>query len=165
MPSMDIRPVEPHEYEALGRLTVEAYRPFGILDDTGYDEELADVAGRVEVATVLVAVDDDQKILGGVTYVPPGPDNPLHEHDEVNASAIRMLAVADAARRQGVGRELSVRMIDMARDDGADTVLLYSSIHMTAAHQMYLGLGFARDPDNDWEPEPGIELLSFRLGL
>lgn len=27
------------------------------------------------------------------------------------------------------------------------------------------GLGFVRDPKNDWEPDPGVELLGYRLDL
>lgn len=160
---MHIRPVRPSDFDELGSLTVDAYRPFGVVDDE-YGPVLADVAGRAGVAVVLVAVDDDGTLLGGVTYVPPGR-NPMHEHDEIDVAGIRMLAIADGARRRGIGRALSERMIDMARADGAAAVVLHSSTTMTAAHAMYEGLGFVRDPKNDWEPDPGVELLGYRLDL
>ncbi len=160
---MHIRPVEPSDFDELGALTVDAYRPFGVVDDE-YGPVLADVAGRAAVAPVLVAVDDDGTLLGGVTYVPPG-ENPMHENDEGDVASIRMLAIADHARRRGIGRALSERMIDMARADGAEAVVLHSSVHMTAAHAMYELLGFVRDPNTDWEPEPGIELIGYRLDL
>ena len=42
--------------------------------DAGYAAELADVAGRAALVDVLVDVDDDGRLLGGVTYIPgPGP--------------------------------------------------------------------------------------------
>jgi hypothetical protein len=36
---------------------------------------------------------------------------------------------------------------------------------MTTAHGIYQRLGFTRDPNLDWWPEPNIELLGFRLHL
>jgi hypothetical protein len=36
---------------------------------------------------------------------------------------------------------------------------------MGAAHRIYEGLGFVRDPARDWSPLPGIELLVFELAL
>lgn len=159
---MEIREVRPEEHDALATLTVEAYRPFGIVDG-GYDRELADVATRARQARVVVATEDGE-LLGGYTYVPPG-DNPLREHDEDDQASIRMLAVADHARRRGIGLALSTDAIERAREDGAAGMILHSSIHMTAAHRMYEGLGFVRDDALAWEPEPGVELYGFRLEL
>ena len=34
---------------------------------------------------------------------------------------------------------------------------------MEAAHRVYLGLGFTRDPALDWSPVPGVDLVAFRL--
>ncbi len=157
---MEIREIRPEEYDTVATLTVEAYRPFGIVDG-GYDRELADVATRARQATVVVAVDGDE-VLGGYTYVPPG-DNPLREHDEDDQASIRMLAVADGARRRGVGRALSTDAIERAREDGASGLILHSSVHMTAAHRMYEGLGFVLDDELAWEPEPGVALIGYRL--
>jgi hypothetical protein len=36
---------------------------------------------------------------------------------------------------------------------------------MTAAHRLYQRLGFERDPDRDWRPDPQILLLGFVLDL
>jgi ribosomal protein S18 acetylase RimI-like enzyme len=32
---------------------------------------------------------------------------------------------------------------------------------MTAAHRLYERLGFARLPERDWSPEPGVDLLVY----
>jgi hypothetical protein len=32
---------------------------------------------------------------------------------------------------------------------------------MAAAHQVYGRLGYARDPERDWSPVPGVDLLAF----
>jgi hypothetical protein len=33
---------------------------------------------------------------------------------------------------------------------------------MTTAHRVYARLGYERDPDRDWSPLPGVDLLAFR---
>ena len=76
-----------------------------------------------------------------------------------------MLAVDPAAQRRGVGRALTNALIDRARADGRQRIALLSLTSMTAAHAMYLGLGFRRALDRDWEVEPGMLLLGFELDL
>ena len=36
---------------------------------------------------------------------------------------------------------------------------------MASAQRLYERLGFERDPEHDWSPAPGIELLAFTLEL
>ncbi len=162
---MEIRQVRPAEHESLGELTVAAYAAIDpdALDDD-YTAELRDVAGRVVGADVLVAVDGDGAVLGGVTYV-PGPESPWAEFTEPDAAGIRMLAVASEAQGRGIGQALSRATVDRARAAGKGQIVLHSTDRMTAAHRMYLRLGFSRDPSIDWEPLPGFWLRGFRLRL
>src|SRR5687767_10299309 len=100
-----VRRVRPEEYEDLATLTLAAYR--GLLGEdlkTGYAEELTDVAGRAEQVDVLVAVDGDGRLLGGITYV-PGP-GPLAWFDGPDEAGLRMLAVAPEAQGRGIGAHL-----------------------------------------------------------
>jgi GNAT superfamily N-acetyltransferase len=162
---MKIRPVRPDEYDKLGEITVAAYAAIDAdaLDD-GYDEELRDVAGRVRDAEVIVAVDEDGTLLGGVTYV-PGPNSATAEFTDLDAAGIRMLAVDPAAQRRGVGAALSRACLDRARDTGKAQVVLHSTDRMTTAHRLYERLGFARDLSLDWEPYSEVWLRGFRLRL
>lgn len=165
---MHIRAVRPDEYEALGQLTLDAYRPHGVVSDD-YGAELADVAGRDAAAVVLVAVDEPTPgaggaLLGGITYVPPGP-NPMSEHTEQDVASIRMLAVADHVRRRGAGLALTEAVLARARDDGAVAVVLHSVPSMTGAHGLYEGLGFIRDDGLDFWPEPDVFCLGYRIEL
>lgn len=147
--------------EALGALTVLAYRgPHPDIDDDGYAEELADVAHRVDQAVVFVGLDDD-RVLGGVTYVPDGV-NPLAEVDVANAASIRMLAVDPAAQGKGVGQALVRACLDRAKIEGRREVVLHSTVEMAGAHRLYERLGFRRDESLDWHPEPNFVLLGFR---
>lgn len=159
-----VREVRPEEYEALGELTVAAYLTVGEDGQDGYLDFVRDVALRVASCPVLVAVDDD-RVLGGVTYV-PGPGTPYSESEEESEAGFRMLAVDPrGSQGRGVGRALVQACIDRARDEHRSRIVLLTRPLMTAAHRLYLGMGFRRAPERDWEPEPGLELLGFVLDL
>jgi GNAT superfamily N-acetyltransferase len=165
---MEIRRVRDEEHTELADLTVLAYRHGGHLDD-GVDEiyegELRDVEGRAAGAIVLVAVDDDEdRILGGVTFVPDHA-SPYAEFDIEHAAGIRMLAVHPEAQGRGVGEALAMECVERARALGRCEVILHSTSTMRAAHHIYERLGFARDPNLDWWPAPNVELFGFRLHL
>ena len=162
---MEIREVRPSEYETLGAVTLEAYTTLdGHVPDRHYEAELADVATRATVpgATVLVAVDGDGAVLGGVTYI-GDHESPLAEYVPEGGAGIRMLAVAVAAQGRGVGEALTQACIDRARAEGKDQVVLHSTPWMTTAHRLYDRLGFVREPESDWPIFPSLTLWFFRL--
>lgn len=160
---LTIRDVVPDEYEALGQLTLRAYR--GVTEQPPcYEAELANVSHRAEHGVVLVAVEADGTLLGGLTLVPPGT-NALAEHAEPDAASIRMLAVVDSARGRGVGEALTREAMARARAAGATSMVLHSQTQMAAAHRLYQRLGFERDESLDWVAEPDVELLGFRRAL
>ena len=164
---MHIRPIESDEYARLGALTVDAYTALpGHVSEPDYEEELADVRTRAEAAStdVLVAVDDDGRLLGGVTYI-ADENSPFAEYDLTDAAAIRMLAVDRAVQRSGAGQALVVACIERARDAGCAYLVLHSTQWMTAAHALYTKLGFVRDESLDWDVNPEVHLLGFRLKL
>lgn len=55
--------------------------------------------------------------------------------------------------------------LERARAAGVSSVVLSTQPQMRAAHRLYERLGFSRDPDLDWTPERGVELLGYRLVL
>jgi GNAT superfamily N-acetyltransferase len=160
-----VRPVGPgDDLGAIGHLVVEAYRTLpGYVREPAYELELADVATRVALAEVAVA-ELDRAVVGCVTFVPDA-GNALAEFDDADAAGIRMLAVDPLARGAGIGATLVGWCLERARAAGRRRVLLHSAHYMPAAHRLYERLGFARDPDRDWTPVPGIALLGYRLEL
>ncbi len=74
-----------------------------------------------------------------------------------------MLAVDPSARGLGVGRALVEHCLQRSRAQGFDTVVICSLPAMTAAHALYLSLGFARDQSIDWSPVAGVDLWGFRI--
>lgn len=156
-----VRRVREEDLEAVGRITVDAYRDDGFLDaDAAYVEELADAGRRAREAEVWVAVEGSQ-ILGSVTFCSPGTQ--FAELSRDNEAEFRMLGVAQSARRRGVAEALVVRCIERSRELGYDALVLCSMREMTAAHRLYERLGFERLPERDWSPVEGIDLLAFTL--
>lgn len=159
----------PHEYDAVGALTAEGYRADDLLgrpdgSEDHYEPQLRDAAGRATQAEVLVAADDDDTLLGTVTWCPVG--SALRELAVTDDQGeFRMLAVAVAGRRQGVARALVEACLERARTAGLREIVICSLPQMTKAHALYASVGFVRAPELDWKPVPVINLWGFRLSL
>lgn len=161
---MIVREVRPEEHEALGALTVGAYRALlGEGMDAGYAAELADVATRAALVEVLVAVDDEERLLGGITYI-PGP-GPMAWFARAGDAGMRMLAVDPSAQGRGAGALLVGACIDRARRAGKARLLLHTTQPMTVAHRLYERAGFRREPGLDEVLEGGLLLLGYALDL
>jgi ribosomal protein S18 acetylase RimI-like enzyme len=163
--AIEVREARPPEYEEAGRITANAYREFVRPGETAWEQYLAhiaDVAGRVDRTTVLVAVEDGL-ILGSATIEMDGrideEDGPLAE-DQVE---IRMLGVAPGARGRGVARALMAACEQRARERGRTLVTLHTTPRMPVARRMYEGLGYDRGPDRLFDD--GFVLLSFSKRL
>ncbi|MER7080916.1 Ribosomal protein S18 acetylase RimI [Saccharopolyspora kobensis] len=158
-----IRVARPEEYEAIGEISVRAYTEAGSLPtDVDYAPVLRDAADRAEKAELLVAVTGD-KPVGTVTVVRPG--TAYAEVSRPGELEFRMLAVAPEAMGNGVGRALVQAVIDRARQDALERVVLCVKDTSTTAQKLYRGLGFQRCPERDWKPVPDVSLLAFLLDL
>jgi len=157
---LEIRLARPSEYADVGEVTVAGYRVDGFLDGTDdYEEDLRDAEDRATASELWVAVRDG-RVLGTVTFCPPGAGHrELAADDE---GEFRVLAVSPNARRMGVARALVEQCFTRARELGLAEMVLCSLPAMTSAHGLYRSLGFSRDPSLDWEPVPGIVLWGFR---
>ena len=160
-PAFTIREIHPDEYEALGEVTVRAYAAV-TGDDPDYHPQLRNVARRAGRIPVLVAVDADGRVLGGVAYV-PGPGAPYAESERGNEAGFRMLAVDPTAGGRGIGRALAQVCIDRARAEGRSGIAILTRPTRSIAQGLYTSLGFVRDPSRDIEYDPGRWLWSFVL--
>jgi GNAT superfamily N-acetyltransferase len=160
-----IEPISPTDHAALGEMTVAAYRGLpGRPTSDRYAALLRDVASRTRGGEVLVALDDDGTLLGGVTYV-ADPASDWAEFDAADEAGFRMLAVAADARGRGVGRALVEACIDRARSDGKARLTLMTTANMESAHRLYERLGFRRTPESDIIVDDGLQLRSYVLDL
>jgi GNAT superfamily N-acetyltransferase len=78
---------------------------------------------------------------------------------------IRLLAVAPAARGQGIGAALVRECLRRARQVGAKTITLHTTEIMSVAMQMYERLGFVRVPELDFHPVPEVTIKGYRYRL
>lgn len=74
----------------------------------------------------------------------PRPDGRISELGQDGELDFRLLAVAPAARRRGIGRMLVEHVIALAAERGASRVVMNSGPQMTGAHQLYYAMGFTR---------------------
>jgi ribosomal protein S18 acetylase RimI-like enzyme len=160
-----IREAQADERARVGELRVAAYRELGLLPEgSRYAETLSGFGfGLDDESTVLVATDEAGGILGTITLEPFGPHSEL-ARDETEAD-IRAFAVAVAAQGQGVGRQLLRAVIEQAEKRGLRRLRLCTQPAMTTAQYLYAAAGFARTPELDFEPVPGLTLRSYELGL
>ena len=158
---IDVRPARPQEHAAIGELLARVYADEGW--GTGaYLDVLRDVAGRAEHAQVLVAA-DGARLVGSVTVATRG--GPTAELAQPGEAVIRMLVTDPASRGRGAGTALVAACLAAARRDGCRCVRLSTQAQMAAAHRVYERYGFTRTPELDWQPEPGLTLLTYALEL
>lgn len=152
------------ELDDVGRIAVDAYRADGQLhDESEYEVALRDAAGRARDSSVLVAVDGG-RVVGAVAVCAPG--SRLAEISREGELEFRMLSVDPAAQGRGVGRALVAACIDRARALECRAVVICTRSDVAdRARRMYRRLGFARLPDRDWTPVPGIELIAWEYAL
>jgi ribosomal protein S18 acetylase RimI-like enzyme len=151
----------PADHPRIAELTVAVYRDEGLVSD-GYLAQLADVEGRASRSQLLVARAGDV-VVGAVALVLEGDFGEVTESDD--EAAFRMLVVDPALRGHGIGELLVRDCLARARDAGRRRMVLSTGQEMRAAHRLYERLGFARLPDRDWTPVPGIDLRVYVLDL
>jgi ribosomal protein S18 acetylase RimI-like enzyme len=161
---MRIRRARADDLAAIGEVTVAAYAEFAADNSDDYVHHLRDAAARDREAELWVATpDEDDQILGTVTITPAG--SPWREVGSDGEGEFRMLAVAPTSRGAGVGGALVGHVVDRFRSQGATAVVMSTLPRMQAAHRIYERAGFVRDPERDWSPLPGLDLITYRLAL
>jgi GNAT superfamily N-acetyltransferase len=161
-PPFVVRPALDHELEAAGEAVRAAYAADG-LGHGPYQDVVADARDRARDAEVAVAADAGGTILGSVTFALPG--SRWAQLAGAGEAEFRMLGVAPGARGRGVGSTLVEWCLDRAAHLGCRRVVLCSEQSMRTAHRIYARRGFARRPDLDWSPQPGVDLLGFAIDL
>ena len=155
-----VRRADPAEADLVGALTERVYRDGGF-GSGAYAEVLRDGRSRVRDSIVLVAAADGT-ITGTVTLALPG--SPLAHLCRADEAEVRMLAVDEAARGQGVANLLMAACETLARDQGLAAMILCTETRMHAAQRLYERRGYLREPARDWQIR-NVHLIAYRLPL
>jgi putative acetyltransferase len=123
-----------------------------------FDEELSRLPGDYALprGQLLLAWCDD--VLAGCVAL-----RAFDEADYPNAAEMKRLYVRPAFRGLGLGRELTERILDAARERGYSTVLLDTLDDMEAARALYEELGFEEIPPYYHNPHAGAHYLKVSL--
>jgi ribosomal protein S18 acetylase RimI-like enzyme len=116
----------------------------------------------VAASAAVRVVEEAGEVVAVVALFPPGA--PGRSVAGPGEAELARLAVADAARRRGIGRALVERCAVEARESGAAAIALWSRPYQVDAHRLYESLGYRRVPERDGEDRDGLRRV-FRLDL
>ena len=169
---MQIRDIRSDEHSVLGQMIVEVYAKLegfpSPAEQPAYYEMLRGIGAFATLprCRVLVAATGSNELLGGVIYFGDmrwyGSGGTATS--EVNASGIRLLGVHPSARGRGIGRQLSLKCIELAQESGHECVVLHTTQPMRVAWALYEDLGFTRAHDLDFM-QGALPVYGFRLTL
>jgi ribosomal protein S18 acetylase RimI-like enzyme len=158
-----VRRVRPEECAEAGRQTRAGFAAIFGEADSEYLDTVADVAGRCDRTTVLVAVDEDGPILGSITVELTSKLDPEQELAPGEAH-LRMLGVAPAAQGRGAGRALMEGAAALARAAGKSLLTLGTLPEMAAARRLYEAMGFQGGQPEEHAPGRWHIRYELRLG-
>lgn len=156
---MLIRPARDEDAVAIAALWTEGYTgagPEGRKTPYAAADYFAAAAGN----RAFVAEDEGGKAVGVIVFRPlasasrqvAGPGEAEHSR----------LVVGAAARRRGTGRALAKLCIELAQEEGAAAIALWSRAHQVEAHRLYESLGYRRAPERDSADADGARLVFIR---
>jgi ribosomal protein S18 acetylase RimI-like enzyme len=148
--------------EAIVALWTEAYTDRGEGEGRARPYGPADFADSARRGEPHVA-EEEGEALGVVVFLPPGAEGAAIAGPE--EAELSRLAVAERARRRGIGRALAELCERRARQCGARAIVLWSRPYQLAAHRLYESLGYRRAPERDSsDPEGRRVVLTNDLG-
>ena len=169
MKGLRVRDARPGDRGAIEAVTLAAYQQYAASMPAlwdGYRQNILATLAAAQPDAQIVAEEGD-RIVGSVLLHPSGSviARPGGGSVALAWPEVRLLAVAPAARGQGVGAALMQACIRRARNAGAAALTLHTTEIMQAAMRLYERIGFVRAPELDFEPAPGVTIKGYRLGL
>ena len=166
--SFHIRDARDDEREALQNVTVAAYEEYAAVLPKplweAYRQDILMTLEKEESAERIVA-EREGTVIGSVLLYPSIANIYTPVRVDVDWPEVRLLAVAPAARGQGVGTALMDECKRRARSAGATVLGLHTTDMMQAAVRLYERRGFIRAPELDFYPAEGVLVKGYRCNL
>ena len=143
---MNYRQANNDDLEKMRSLALKSWNQFEkeLTEDNW--KKLSDTVGNrstyiqlVNTSYSVLCETDDQKIVGMAFLVPSG--NPTEIYDE-KWSYIRLVSVDPDYSGKGIGKQLTMRCIEEAKNTKEQIIALHTSEMMNAARYIYESLGF-----------------------
>ena len=163
-----IRDARAEDRAAIRELTLAAYAEFATIMTPPAWAGLgqAVLAGLdAEGAIERIVADQAGALLGSVMLYSPAAQAYGAAVAVASWPELRLLAVAPAARGQGVGTALVQECMRRARHTGAAALGLHTSESLQAAIRMYERMGFVRAPAGDFRPSGAELVMAYRVTL
>jgi GNAT superfamily N-acetyltransferase len=155
--NLHIREARDSERGAMVDVTLAAYEEYSAIIPSPhweeYQQDIRDTITQDDQAERIVA-EQDGVVVGSVILYPAGTVFHLSDEQAVTLQhpEIRLLAVAPAYRRRGIGVALVEACIERARQVGVEAITLHTIEFMQVAMRMYERMGFVRAPELDFRP-------------
>ena len=166
--SIQIRDAQPDEMGTILNLTQAAYAEFAnsmsIINWRGLSATLVKTLTDPGEADVIIALQGDE-IVGSVLLFPAESNAYGELAGPASLPQLRLLAVKQSVRGQGIGTMLMEECISRARQSGATALGLHTGDSMIVAQPMYERRGFVRNPVLDFDVEGGELVKAYRLDL
>ena len=170
--SYEIRNARPEEFMAVGQLMIQVYSQLdGFPKPTEQPmyykmlENVGDFTNK-PATELLIAVSSEGRIDGAVVYFGDmqyyGSGGTATK--EKNAAGFRLLAVNPNARGLGLGKLLTLKCIEKAKEMKLGQVVIHTTKAMQTAWAMYEKIGFKRSEDLDFI-QGELPVFGFRLKL
>jgi GNAT superfamily N-acetyltransferase len=166
---LHIRDAREGDRDPIQDVTLSAYQQYAAVMPSplwdSYQRNILDTLADVRPAEQMVA-EKDGTVVGAVLLYPAGTvlSGPDGASITLAWPEVRLLAVAPAARGQGIGSALMQECIQRAGRTSA-AITLHTNDMMQVAMRMYEGMGFVRAPELDFHPAPGMTIKGYRLNL
>lgn len=161
-PFIELREVLAAERQAAIELTFAAYAQYAQYLPPEiwerYRENIVATLTARGAGEHIVAVQSGDIVGSAVLVFPNAPNN-------AEVPEMRLLAVASAARGQGLGHALTMECVRRVREAGFPSITLHTHEMMRVAMQMYERMGFVHAPELDFRVTEETVFKGYRLVL
>ena len=157
-----VRPYLEKDKEPIKSVAIEAFAQFKEhYNDWDSIKSVLGNMASLKCTSDLIVAEINNEVVGAVALVHPGKD--INNNIAPSWASIRMLVVSPKHRSKGIGKQLALECLEIAKSRGFKEVALFTSPIMKVALPMYLRMGFEKI--KDIEPISGVEYALYKFEI